>query len=104
MLDEKQRVEPPEQHGVDREEVAGDQALGLGMKELPPRGTRASRRGIDSPTLQDRPDAGRRELDTHGGKLTMDPPIAPGRVLTANRTTSTAAPAATVGRPDRRCG
>jgi hypothetical protein len=27
------------------------------MKELPPRGTRASRRGIDSPTLQDRPDA-----------------------------------------------
>jgi hypothetical protein len=57
--------------------------LGLGMKELPPRGTRASRRGIDSPTLQDRPDAGRREHDIHGGKLTMDPPIAPGRVLTS---------------------
>jgi hypothetical protein len=63
VLDEEQHVEPPEQDGVDREEVAGDQALGLGMKELPPRGTRASRRGIDSPTLQDRPDAGRREHD-----------------------------------------
>ena len=35
MLDEEQHVEPPEQDGVDREEVAGDQALGLGMKALP---------------------------------------------------------------------
>ena len=48
VLDEEQHVEPSEQDGVDREEVTGDQALRLSVKELGPGGTRASRRGVDA--------------------------------------------------------
>jgi hypothetical protein len=35
-LDEDECVEPAAQHGVDREEVAGDDSAGLGSQELPP--------------------------------------------------------------------
>ena len=83
MLDEEQHVEPSEQDGVDREEVTGDQPLRLRVKELGPGGTRASRRGVDAPTLQDRPDARWGDGDAHGGELAADPPVAPGRVLTS---------------------
>ena len=83
VLDEEQYVEPSEQDGVDREEVTGDQALRLSVRELGPDGTRASRRGVDAPTLQDRPDARWGDGDAHGGELAMDPSVAPGRVLTS---------------------
>ena len=36
VVDEEEHVEPAEQHGVDAEEVAGDQALRLGGEELRP--------------------------------------------------------------------
>jgi len=83
VLDEEQYVEPSEQDGVDREEVTGDQALRLSVKELGPGGTRASRRRVGAPTLQDRPDARWGDGDAHGGELAMDPLVAPGRVLTS---------------------
>jgi hypothetical protein len=72
----KQHIEASEQDGVDREEVTSDQARRLSVEEVRPSGTGPSRSGIDAVTFEDRPDARR-------GELAMDPPIAPGRVLTS---------------------
>ncbi len=34
VVDEEEHIEPPEQHGVDAEEVAGDEAFRLSGEEL----------------------------------------------------------------------
>ena len=80
-FDEHECVEPPEQHGVDGEEVAGDDPAGLGSQELPPRLRRPARRGLDPGLLQDRPHGAGRDPDTESGELALDPPVAPTRVL-----------------------
>ena len=80
-LDEEQDIQPSKQNRVDAEEVAGQQALGLGSAELGPRGLGASRTGLDVVTAEDLPDARRRQDHSHTGELPVDPPIAPGRVL-----------------------
>lgn len=36
VVDQEEYIEPPEQHGFDAEEVAGDQALHLSGEELGP--------------------------------------------------------------------
>jgi hypothetical protein len=54
-FDEHECVQPPEQHGVDGEEVAGDDPAGLGSQEPPPCLGRAPRRRLDPGLLQDRP-------------------------------------------------
>src|ERR1039458_9898791 len=57
QLDHEQDVVPAEQHGVDMEEVGGDDALGLGGEELAPSGARSSRSRWETMTAQDRRDA-----------------------------------------------
>jgi len=81
VVDEEQHVETPEQDGVDREEVTGDQTLRLSLEELRPRWPRPSRCRVDAPTLQDRPDARWGDGDAHAGELAMDAPVAPSRIL-----------------------
>jgi hypothetical protein len=47
VLDDDQRVEAAEQHGVDVDEIGGDDAAGLGGKELLPGRAAAAGRGTD---------------------------------------------------------
>jgi hypothetical protein len=57
MLDEEEYVEPTEEHGVHREEVASQEVGCLGSEERTPGRTRSRRRGLGAVALQDAPDA-----------------------------------------------
>jgi len=61
--------------------MAGDDPARLRSQELPPCLGGAKRRGLDPRSLQDRPDSAGRDPDTEPGKLTLDPQVAPTRVL-----------------------
>src|ERR1035437_2213740 len=80
-LDEEQYVEASEQHRVDGEEVAGQHCHCLRSQELRPRRPRSTRSGFDAMPAKDCPHARRGEQNSHRGQLPLDPPIAPGRVL-----------------------
>jgi hypothetical protein len=81
VLDEEKNVEPVQEHGLHREEVAGQQGLGLGSEELSPARAHPPRRRLDLVTLQDLPDTRGRERYAHLDKLTLNPSVSPGRVL-----------------------
>ena len=66
VLDDDQRVDAPQQHGVHVDEVDGDDAAGLRGQELLPGRARAAGRGIDPGVVQDLPDRG-------GGDLVAEP-------------------------------
>ena len=80
-LDEEEDVETAEQHRVDGEEVAGQHGGRLGSQELCPSRAGSPRCGLDAMPAKDCPHARGCEADAHRGQLPMDPPIAPGRVL-----------------------
>ncbi len=77
----EEHVEPPEEHGIHREEVAGQESDRLGTEELTPGRTRSCRRRLYVVTLQDGPNGRGRQSDAHAKQLAVDPPIAPGGVL-----------------------
>lgn len=52
-FDHEQHVVAPQQHGVDGEEVGGDDAPSLGAEELGPRGSVSLRRGPESVAEED---------------------------------------------------
>jgi hypothetical protein len=56
VLDEEQHVQPAQEHGIDVEEVSGEDGLGLGVQERPPRLPRPGRGGVDAGVLEDLPD------------------------------------------------
>jgi len=80
-LDEHEHVEATEQHGVDGEDVAGDDPAGLGPQELPPPFRRASRRRIDPGLLQNRPNGAGRNPNAEPGELALNTAVASRRVL-----------------------
>src|SRR3974390_333590 len=81
QLDEEENVEPPQQHGIHREEVTGQHRRGLGLQELIPGGPDSVRGRVEAVTLEDVPDALRCQADTQDGKLPADPPPWPGAPL-----------------------
>ena len=81
MLDDEQNIEPVPQQRIDAKEVRGENAVCLGAQELPPAGPVAARGGIQAGSLQNRPHRARRKPITQASKLTVDPAVAPGRVL-----------------------
>ncbi len=66
---------------VGREEVAGQDRLGLGAQELRPGRPGPPRRGVDAAGLQDLPHGRRRDLDSQAGQLAVDPAVSPFGVL-----------------------
>jgi hypothetical protein len=62
VFDNREAVQPGEQHGVAVEEVARQDPTGLGAQELGPGGAGASWGRIDSGALKDRPDRGGADL------------------------------------------
>jgi hypothetical protein len=81
MLDGDQRVNPSEQHGVDVQEVYGQDSRGLGGEELSPGGTRPARRGIAACVMQDLPHGGRRDAVAEPDQLAWHAPVSPGGIL-----------------------
>jgi hypothetical protein len=81
VLDEHQHVQPLEQYSLDDQEVAGDDGVRLGGEELPPRRPGPPGRGIDAGRVQDLPHRGRGDRVPEPSQFTLDPPMAPGRVL-----------------------
>ena len=81
LLDDREAVQPGEQHGVAVEEVAGENPVCLAAQELGPGGTRAPRGRIDSRAVEDRPDCGGTDLMAQGGEFSGDASVSPVRVL-----------------------
>ena len=81
-FEEEEHREASEPQRVDREEVAGDDRVGVGTQEGAPTelGTSTGRGNAGLP--QDLGDRRCRDADTDAGELTDDPPGAPARVLT----------------------
>src|SRR6266540_1725010 len=80
-LDEKEHVEALQEERVDGEEVALQEARRLSPQELAPVLLEPLRRRLDPRLLQNRPDGARGQLDPKPDQLTLDPPVAPARVL-----------------------
>ncbi|MGH3435459.1 MAG: hypothetical protein ACRDRN_03225 [Sciscionella sp.] len=81
VLDDEQHIEPVKQQGVDVEEVGGQDAVGLGGKELSPGGPAAARCGIDTGSLEDQPHGAGRKVVAEPGEFAVNPSVSPGRVL-----------------------
>jgi hypothetical protein len=77
-LDEKQDMEGCQLHRLDREQIAGDDRGGLGDHELAPGVPLGSGKAL---RCGDAPDARGRDVDPDLLQLTLDPPVAPHRVL-----------------------
>src|SRR5919106_378301 len=71
-LDEQEHIETTKEDFIDGYEVAGDDALGLGGKELLPRGSRPSGGGVDPLALEDGPHRGRSDFDAKLFELALD--------------------------------
>jgi hypothetical protein len=80
-LDEEEHVDPFEEDGVDGEKVARQDATGLGGEELLPRGPGAAGCGVDAGPVQDVPYGAGRDLVAETDQLTVDAPMAPGRIV-----------------------
>src|SRR4029450_104176 len=81
QFDEEQHVQPFEPHGVDGEEVAGEDPGGLLTQKRPPGRTRAPRGRVEAVAAQRFADRGGRDLYAEVEQLTLDPLVAPGGVL-----------------------
>ena len=62
MLAEEQHVQAAQEHGIDVEEVRGEDRLRLGLKECPPGLPDPSGRGVDSGVFEDLPTVDRASL------------------------------------------
>jgi hypothetical protein len=81
VLDDEERVEPVQGDGVEVEQVAGDDALGLRREELRPGRSGPLRYWVDPRRAQDLPDGGGSDLVAESGELAVDAPIAPVGIL-----------------------
>ena len=81
VFDDEEGVEPVQGDGVEVEQVAGEERLGLRVEELRPGRFGPSRRGVDSGGVQDFPDGGGADLVAEAGELAVDASISPRGVL-----------------------
>src|ERR1019366_624809 len=77
VLEHGQDVSPGAAGQAGREEVAGQDRLGLGAQELHQAGTGPPRRGAGAVGLEDLPDGRRRDVDSQAGQFPVDPAVAP---------------------------
>src|SRR5215211_5050164 len=80
-LDEEQYIQRLQPDRLHREEVAGDDHLGLGSEELGPGGPGASWRRTQAVSPQQRPDCRGADPDAELAELPGDSDAAPARVL-----------------------
>ena len=80
-LDEHQDIQCSEPSGLDGEEVAGDDAIGLGPEELGPGRAGPSWGGTESGRPEQGADRRRSDAEAELAQLTLDPHAAPAGVL-----------------------
>src|SRR4029453_8305189 len=80
-------------------QVHRQHTLGLGPEELPPGDRRPLRCRVDTGALQDGPDGAGPELVPEPAQLARYPPLPPGRIPPASRSTNARSSAAPGGRP-----
>jgi hypothetical protein len=80
-VDEEQHVDPFEEDGVDGEEVAGQDAAGLGGEELLPGWAGAVGPWVDAGAVQDVPSGAGRDLVAEADQFAVDTSVPPGRVV-----------------------
>ncbi len=81
MLDEEQDIDPLEQEGLDREQVARDDAVSLLAQELTPGNFAPARGRTQSVTPEQGSDRRRRDRNAESLELTLNAPVTPPRVL-----------------------
>jgi len=81
QFDEEQHVDPLQQHGVDGEEVTGQDRLGLCGEELLPGRPASAWRWVHPGVVGDLPNRAGRDPVAEPGQVALDPSVAPGRVL-----------------------
>jgi hypothetical protein len=101
VFEERQRVEPVAEGGVEVEEIDGDDAFGLVGEELPPRRACAAWGRVDARRVEDLPYCGGCDGVTESGRLALDPPMPPLRVLPSELRISFSSAALVGGRPVR---
>jgi hypothetical protein len=80
-LHHEEHVQAPEEHGVDVEEVGGQDPGCLGGQELAPGRRRPAWRGGEPGGGHDPADGSRGDAVAEAEELTLDAPVAPPRVL-----------------------
>jgi hypothetical protein len=103
-LDDEEHVVRPHQHGVDGEEVGGNDALGLGAQELGPGRPSAPWGEAKAVGSKDVGDASLRDAGAERLQFADDPQIAPRGFSVARRKISSTVLSGRGGRPGRRCG
>jgi len=81
VFDDREAIQPGEEHGVAVKEVARENSVCLAAQELRPGGARASWGRVDSGALEDRLDRGGADLAAHAGEFCGDASVSPARVL-----------------------
>jgi hypothetical protein len=104
VLDEKQDVQAPQEHGIDVEEIRGEDRLGLPGQEHAPDLSGPPGCGIDARVLENLPRRRRRELTSQAGEFAVDAPVTPARLSCAISSTSARTACAVRGRPGVRRG
>ena len=81
VFDDEEGVEPVQVDGVDVDQVAGENAVGLRAEELRPGRTCSSRRGIDARRGEDLPHGGGADLIAEPDEFAVDAAIPPVGIL-----------------------
>jgi hypothetical protein len=81
VLNEEQHVQAAQEHGVDVEEIHGQDRGGLPAQKRSPGLPGPPGRGIDARVLEDLPHRRRRHRVSQPGQLAVDAPVPPGRVI-----------------------
>ena len=81
VLDDEERVQPMQADGVEVKQIAGQDPLGLGSKEVGPGGSGAAGRWVDAGAVQDLPDGGGADVVAEAGEFAVDASVSPRGVL-----------------------
>ena len=81
VLDEEQHVQAAQEHGVDMEEVHGQNRLGLGAQERPPGLPGPLGCRVDARILEDLPHRRRGDRVPQSGQFAVDAPVTPAGVV-----------------------
>ena len=80
-LHEEKYVDPLEEHGIDSEEIAGQDRLRLGGEELLPGRAGPAGCRVHAGLIQDLPDGAGRDLVAQADQFALDPAVPPRQVL-----------------------
>jgi hypothetical protein len=81
VFDDEECVEPVQGDRVEVEQVAGQDAVGLGVEELRPGRPGPARCGVDARGVEDGPYGGGADDVAESGEFAVDAPVAPSRIL-----------------------